>query len=100
MTATLYIIKDADGYRLGADPVIRLWEPESVSRTWIRRVTVELPNGYKVAENYYGEPNIYLDGEHYELGTDKNDSPVIIDHKNNGSFIRLPILEEGWGNEA
>lgn len=44
MTITLYIIKGQDAYRFGFDPVVRLWEPESVSRAWIRRVIVELPD--------------------------------------------------------
>lgn len=96
MDATLYVIKDADAYRFGRDPVVRLWEPEGLSREWIRRVTVELPEGYEIAENQYGEQLLFKDGEHYELAADKSGSPVIIDHKDNGRYIRLPILSEGW----
>lgn len=96
MKATLYVIKDADAYRFGRDPVVRLWEPESLSREWIRRITVELPEGYEIAENKYGEKALYRNGEHYELSTDKDENPVIIDHKNNGRYIQLTALAEGW----
>lgn len=96
MTATLYIIKEADGYRFGADPVVRLWEPESISRAWIRKVTVELPDGYRVADNYYGEPFVYCGNRRYELSVDKHGNPVIIDHTNNYTYIHMDILAEGW----
>lgn len=96
MTATLYIIKGADAYRLGADPVVRLWEPESISRTWIRRVTVDMPEGFRVADNAYDEPCIYRGGQQYELATDKNENPVIIDHLNSGAYINMDVLDEGW----
>lgn len=99
MKETLYIIKDEDGYRLGAEPVVRLWEPEWISRTWIRKVTVDLPEGFQTGINHYGEPMIFRGEEHYEIGTDGKENPVIIDHKNNGAYIHLPILTEGW-NEA
>lgn len=96
MIATLYIIKDADGYRLGGDPVVRLWEPESISRAWMRRVTVDLPEGFRVADNVYEEPCLYRGNQQYELATDKADNPVIIDHLNNGAYIHLTVLAEGW----
>lgn len=96
MEATLYVIKDADAYRFGCNPVVRLWEPKSLSRQWIRRVKVELPEGYYIAENQYGEELLFKNGKHYELYTDKNENPVIIDHIHNGAYIRLPILSEGW----
>lgn len=96
MAVTLYIIKGEDSYRFGYLPVVRLWEPEYLSRTWIHPVTVELPDGFHVAENQYNEPMIFRDGEAYELGTNKAEEPVIIDHKDNGAFIHLPILTEGW----
>ena len=96
MTATLYIIKDADGYRFGRGPVVRLQEPECVSRTWIRKVTVELPNEFEVAENQYGEKFVYLGDRQYEVSTDENGAPVIIDHTNSGAYIRMAVLAEGW----
>lgn len=96
MNATLYIIKDADGYRFRTDPVVRLCEPESISRTWMRKVTVALPDGFDVTENQYGEPLIYCGDQQYELAADKNDDPVIIDHLNNGTYIHMDILTEGW----
>lgn len=96
MKATLYVIKDEDAYRFGRDPVVRLWEPKDLSRAWIRRVTVELPEGFKVAKSTYEEYGIYSGKEHYELSTDKEENPVIIDHIHNGAYIRLPVLGEGW----
>lgn len=96
MTATLYIIKDADGYRFGGSPVVRLWEPESISRTWIRKVVVELPEGFYVSKNIYDEPMIFCGDEQYELAANKKEEPVIIDHTNNGAYIPLTIVKEGW----
>lgn len=96
MTVTLYIIKDGDGYKFGNLPIVRLWEPESISRTWIRRVTVNLPDGFRVADNVYEEPCLYRGNQQYELSTDKADNPVIIDHLNNGAYIHLTVLAEGW----
>lgn len=97
MEITLYIIKDRDAYRFGFEPVIRLWEPEGLSRQWIRRVKVELPEGFEVAKNAYEEYGVYSGGECYKLSTDKGEDPVIIDHRHNGAYIRLPVLSEGWG---
>lgn len=96
MVTTLYIIKEADAYRFGFDPVVRFFEPESASRAWIRRLTVELPAGFYVTSNVYDEPMIFCDGEHYEIGTNKAEEPVIIDHKSNGCYIPLSVLCEGW----
>jgi len=96
MNATMYIIKDENAYRLGSPTEVRLWEPEFLSRTWIRRVTVSLPDGFCVAEGAYGESLIYRGNEHYELGTNKDEEPVIIDHHNNGTYIPLTVLSEGW----
>lgn len=96
MTAALYIIKEQDAYRLGYDPVVRLWEPESISRTWIRKVVVELPEGYYVAETTFGDLCLYRGGEQYELATNAREDPIIVDHNNNGRFIPLSIVSEGW----
>lgn len=96
MVTTLYIIKGQDAYRFGFDPVVRLWESESVSRTWIRRVNVDLPDGFEVAKNYYGDPMICCGGEGYELATNANEDPVIIDHTENGKYIPLTVLSDGW----
>lgn len=97
MTATLYIIKDADSYKFGRDHVVRLQEPEFMSRTWIRKVTVTLPDGFEVAENQYGEKFVYRGGQQYEVSIDKDENPVIIDHTNRGTYIHMDVLEEGMG---
>lgn len=96
MDATLYIVREMDACRLGLDPVVRLLEPDGVSRQWIRCVKVELPDGFEIGENYYGEPWLYCGEEHYEIVANKAGDPVIYDHKNNSAYIPLPVLSEGW----
>lgn len=96
MSTTLYIIKEQDAYRFGWPPVVRLLEPEFMSRTWIRRVTVDLPDGFSEGVGQFDEPVIVRGDEAYELGTNKDEEPVIIDHTENGAFIPLPIFSEGW----
>lgn len=96
MTAALYIIKDRDAYRFGLDPIVQLWEPESISRIWIRRVVVELPEGFHVAESASCNLCLYCGDKDYGLATNKAGDPVVVDHNNNGSFIPLSIVSEGW----
>lgn len=96
MTATLYIVKDADSYRFGRDSVVLLREPADISRTWIRRVTVSLPDGFEIAESQYGEKFVCCGDQQYEMSTDKNENPVIIDHLHNGAYIPMTVLTEGW----
>lgn len=96
MTTTLYIVKAPEAYEFGWPPKVQLWEPESLSRTWIRRLSVELPSGFEVSENYYGEPLIFREGRAYDLGVNKAGNPVIIDHTNNSQYIPIKILSEGW----
>lgn len=97
METTIYIVATENCYRMGLEPKVQLWEPESISRTWIRRLTVELPDGFEVCENYYGEPIISRNKEGYDLATNKDGNPVIIDHTANGKYIPLNVVSEGWG---
>lgn len=96
MTATLYITKEADAYRFGLDPVVQLWEPENTSRTWIRRVVVDLPEGYYAAESTFWGPCLSCGDERYDLATNSKEEPIIVDHNNTGRFIPLSIVSEGW----
>lgn len=96
MTATLYITKDREAYRLGLDPIVQLWEPESISRTWIRRVVVELPEGFQAHESASCNLCLYSGNQDYGLATNKEGDPIIVDHNNNGQFIPLSIVSEGW----
>lgn len=96
METTIYIIADADAYRFGHRPTVRLTEPESISRMWITRAVVELPQGFEVAESVSGTPLIYRGNEHYELITNAAGEPVIVDHHNRGAYIPLTIISEGW----
>ena len=98
MKATLYITRTGDMIRFGLPARVTLDEFPEVSRTWMRRVTVELPEGFMVGESNYGEPLIVRAGERqgFELTVNAQGEPVIVDHTNRGAYIALPILSEGW----
>lgn len=98
MKATLYITRTGDMIRLGQPAKVTLYEFPEVSRTWIRRVAVELPDGFSVAVNGCGEPLIVWEGEQlsFELTANSKDEPAIVDHTDRSAFIKLPILAEGW----
>lgn len=98
MKATMYITRTGEMIDLGKPARVTLYEFPEVSRVWIRRVVVELPDGFSVGESNYGEPLIVRDGERmgFELAATVNDDPVIVDHTDNGKCIPLPILSEGW----
>ena len=98
MKATMYITRTGDMINFGNPARVTLYELPEVSRVWIRRVTVELPNGFSVGESNYGEPLIVRDGEQigFELAATEDEDPVIVDHTDNGKYIPLPILSEGW----
>lgn len=49
MTTTLYITRTGDMIRMGKPAEVTLEEYPEISRTWIRRVTVELPAGFEAA---------------------------------------------------
>lgn len=99
MKTTVYITRTDDMIRFGKPASVTLYEYPAVSRVWIRRVVVELPEGFAVATSQDNLPRLYRDGEYFELCADKAENPVIIDHtKPGGPYIRLPILSEGWEN--
>ena len=50
MTTTLYITRTGDMIQTGKPAEVTLEEYPEISRTWIRRVTVELPAGFEAAE--------------------------------------------------
>lgn len=96
MTATLYIIKDDTAIQFGFPACVVLDEPHNISSTWVRRVTVELPDGFAPGEAADGCRYIYRNGEHYALIADAEDNPVIIDHHDRGAHIQLPIISKSW----
>lgn len=98
MKATMYITRTGDMINLGKPARVTLYDFPDVSRALIRRVTVELPDGFSVGESDYGEPLIVRDGEQigYELAATVTEDPVIVDHTDSGKYIPLPILSEGW----
>lgn len=97
MQTVMYITRTDDMIRFGKPAAVTLYEYPEVSRAWVRKVLVELPDGFTVATAQDGLPYIYRGDEHFELHVDKDENPVIIDHtKYGGPFIRLPILSEGW----
>lgn len=62
MTITIYTIKTADHYRLGAPAIHALTEPADISRAWISRAEYDLSEGYSVAESNGGALGIYNAG--------------------------------------
>lgn len=98
MKATLYITRTDSMIEFGKPARVTLYEFPDVSRAWIRRVVVELPDGFSVGESNYGEPLIVRDGEQmgFELAATVNDDPVIVDHTDCGKHIPLRVLSEGW----
>lgn len=95
-TCTLYIVADENHYRLGNPPVVLLREPGWISRAWIARMVVELPEGFEVKETVYSDLGIFCGGEYYALGINADENPVIIDHNQYGTYIPLKILSKGW----
>ena len=61
---------------------------ERISDAHLTCFSVSLPDGFCVAEGAYGESLIYRGNEHYELGTNKDEEPVIIDRR--FFAVRLP----------
>lgn len=98
MKVTMYVTRTDDMIRFGCPARVTLDEFPEVSRTWVRRVTVDLPEGYYVGETNRCERAVFKSGEAvaFDLAADSHDNPVLIDHTDGGKFIRLPILAEGW----
>lgn len=97
MKITLYITRTGDMIRTGKPAEVTLYEYPEISRTWTRRVVVELPDGFEVAEARDGCKHIFRGADAYELHANADGDPVIIDHTQyGGPFIPLPIVTEGW----
>lgn len=96
MKATLYITRTGEMIDLGKPARVTLYGFPEVSRVWVRRVVVELPDGFEVGNNGYGCKMICRGDRGYELAATVNEEPVIVDHTDNGKYIPLPILSEGW----
>ncbi|MFR8953849.1 MAG: hypothetical protein ACLVH7_07040 [Flavonifractor plautii] len=97
MTTTLYITRTGDMIRTGKPAAVTLEEYPEISRTWTRRVTVELPAGFEAAEAGDGRKHIFRGSDCYELTANADGVPCIIDHtQRGGPFIPLRVLSEGW----
>lgn len=97
MTTTLYITRTGDMIRTGQPATVTLDEYPVITRGWIRKVIVELPAGFKVAEAGDGRKHIFRGKNCYELITSADGVPSIIDHtKRGGPLIPLVALNEGW----
>lgn len=94
-TTTIYITKTADCYRFGMPPTVTMEEPGGCSRTWIKKMSVEIPNGFEVVLCKDERNRFFRDNNSFEMGIGKNGNPVIIDHVN-WSYIPLRIIKEGW----
>ena len=79
----------------GKPAEVTLEEYPEISRTWTRRVAVELPAGFEAAEAGDGRKHIFRGSDCYELTANADGVPCIIDHtQRGGPFIPLPILSE------
>ena len=96
MTTTLYITHTGDMIHTGKPAAVTLDEYPEISRTWIRRVTVDLPAGFEVAEAGDGRKHIFRGSECYELTANADGVPCIIDHTSRSSYIPLRVLSDGW----
>ncbi len=99
MTATMYITRTGDMIEFGKPARVTLYEFPDVSRVWMRRVEVEMPDGFEVGQNMHDRPMICRAGETYELIANAKGIPCIIDHTDFGRYIPLKILSEGWDEQ-
>ena len=67
MTITLYITRTGDMIQTGKPAEVTLEEYPEISRTWTRRVAVELPAGFEAAEAGDGRKHIFRGSDCYEL---------------------------------
>lgn len=98
MKTTVYITRTSDMIRFGQPAAVTMEEPPETSRTWIRKVVVEIPPEFHVGKNGYGEPAIFGKGEKisFDMIANSNEDPCIIDHTENGKYIPLTVVSEGW----
>mgnify|MGYP003372286200 CR=1 FL=1 len=96
MNVTLYITRTGDMIRFGTPAQVTLYDHPTVSRAWIRRVEVELPDGFFLDKNQAGLPAICRGEDAFELIANSDETPCIIDHINYGKYIPLTVVSEGW----
>ncbi|WP_411655481.1 hypothetical protein [Anaeromassilibacillus sp. SJQ-1] len=97
MATTLYITRTGDMLQTGKPAEVTLDEYPEISRTWTRRISVDLPAGFEAAEAGDGHKRIFRGPDCYELTTNTDGIPCIIDHpQRGGPFIPLRVLSEGW----
>lgn len=96
MKITIYITRTGDMIKFGMPANVYLYELPTISRTWIRRAEVELPDGFSFGESQSGLPAICRGNDTYELTVNADEIPCIIDHTNYGKYIPLTIISEGW----
>lgn len=96
MKITIYITRTGDMIKFGMPANVYLYELPTISRTWIRRAEVELPDGFSLGENQNGLPAVCRGNDTYELTVNAGETPCIIDHTNYGKYIPLTIISEGW----
>lgn len=97
MTTTLYITRTGDMIQTGKPAAVTLDEYPEISRTWTRRVVVDLPAGFETTEAGDGRRHIFRGPDAYELTANADGIPCIIDHtQRGGPYIPLDIISEGW----
>lgn len=98
MKTTLYITRTGDMIRFGRPSDVTLDEYPHISRAWTRRVSVDLPDEYKVARSMDGIRRIYRGRECCHLAADEQGNPEILDFER--GHISLAVLAEGWDQEV
>lgn len=91
MKTTIYVIRDASAIEFGRPGRATLDDPYGLvdSSIWVTEHEVSLPEGFSVEMSNGLTKELYRDGEHYYMAVDKDEKPVIVDHKNGGRYIRL-----------
>ena len=91
MRTTIYVIRGASAIEFGRPGRASLDDPYGLvdSSIWVTEHEVELPEGFTVGKCQGGTLEVYKGSEHYALAVDKDESPVIVDHKNGGRYIHL-----------
>lgn len=91
MKAAIYVIRDACAIEFGQSGRAVLDVPYNLvdSSIWVTEHEVSLPEGFSVEMSNGLTKELYRDGEHYYMAVDKDEKPVIVDHKNGGRYIRL-----------
>lgn len=104
MKAILYIHKGPNEIQFGMPARVSTLEDRELSRDFIRRVIVTLPDGYTTGTPSDGSPITCIFNEKKvmaDLSASKSGDPVIFDPIRPGAFICFPKIEDlPWEKEV